>query len=258
VNQLPTLDFLDLALALTIPCTGAAYCWWRHLALAPQILLASLRATLQLLVLGIFLSLVMAGSPLLIVLGCLVLFAITTIATSNRLAAGKRFLLPVGGSLLLSTLVMTGWAYLAIGHGQIPLRFLPALIGIFLATTPPVLLEISRQFLQILHQEQRAIETHLSLGASGRQAVHLYQHQAFQQSLLPVLQNLAFAGLATIPSTMAGMVLAGLTPLQAAAYQIVLLALITGHQICAAGLLLLSLTTMAFDAQERPIDLRQP
>jgi ABC-type iron transport system FetAB permease component len=44
-----------------------------------------------------------------------------------------------------------------------------------------------------------------------------------------------------------------LTPLQAAAYQIVLLALTIGHQILAAGLLLLSLTKMAFDAQERPL-----
>jgi putative ABC transport system permease protein len=257
VNQLPTLDFLDLAIALAIPLTCAALFFGLRLPAAPQLLVTSLRATLQILVLGIFLSLVMAGQPWVMGLGCMVLLLVVTIATSNRLGAGKRFLLPVGGSLLLSTVLIMGFAYVAIGRGQIPLRFLPVLVGIFLSASPALLLEIGRRFLQLLQREQGAIETHLSLGASGSQAVRTYQRQALQQVFQPTLQTLAFAGLATIPSVMAGMVLAGLTPLQAAAYQIVLLALMIGHQILAAGLLLLSLTKMAFDAQERPIDLLQ-
>jgi putative ABC transport system permease protein len=256
VNQLPTLDFLDLAIALTIPLACAALFFGLRLPAAPQLLVAILRATLQILVLGIFLSLVMAGQPWLIAMGCMVLLLVVTIAASNRLG-GKRFLLPVGGSLLLSTILIVGFAYVAIGRGQIPLRFLPALVGILLSASPALLLEIGRRFLQLLQREQGAIETHLSLGASGSQAVRTYQRQALQQVFQPTLQTLAFAGLATIPSVMAGMVLAGLTPLQAAAYQIVLLALTIGHQILAAGLLLLSLTKMAFDAQERPIDLLQ-
>jgi putative ABC transport system permease protein len=257
VNQLPTLDFLDLAIALVIPLACAAIFFGLRLPAAPQLLVASLRATLQILVLGIFLSLVMAGQPGLIAIGCGVLFLVVTIATSNRLGSGKRFWVPVGASLLFSTLLVVGFTYLAIGRGQIPLRFLPVLVGIFLAASPGLLLEIGRQFLQLLQREQGAIETHLSLGASGSQAVRTYQRQALQQVFQPTIQTLAFAGLATIPSMMAGMVLAGLTPLQAAAYQIVLLALTIGHQILAAGLLLLSLTKMAFDAQERPIDLLQ-
>jgi putative ABC transport system permease protein len=81
-----------------------------------------------------------------------------------------------------------------------------------------------------------------------------HQRLVWQQCLQPPIQSMALAGFVTIPSCMAGLVLAGLPPLQAAAYQILLLAMIIVQQVLAIGLLLLGLNWISFDAQARPID----
>jgi putative ABC transport system permease protein len=255
MSQLPLLNFRDLAIALTpVLLTAGILGWWR-LPVSQQLLVAVVRATLQLLILGIFLSLtIVETSPGVLFLGAGLLMAVAIVAVSSRLGKSwYQLLLPVTLALGISTLPVTGYVYFWIG---LPLRYLPIVVGLLMASCPGVLMAAGQQFLQTLRQEQGAIEAHLSLGATGGQAVREYQRLVCQQCLQPPIQAMALAGFVTLPSCMGGLILAGLSPLQAAAYQILLLAMMIVQQVLAIGLLLLGLTWMSFDAQARPrIDL---
>ncbi len=252
MSQLPLLNFRDLAIAIAPVFLAAGLLGWRRLPASQQLLVAMLRATLQLLVLGIFLNFVTTETSFgLLALGCGLLMAVAIVAVSSRLGKSwYQLLLPVAMAMGISTLLVTGYAYLLIG---LPLRYLPIMVGLLMASCPGVLMTAGQQFLQTLQEERGAIEVHLSLGASASQAMQDRQRLIWQQCLQPPLQAMALTGFVTIPSCMAGLVLAGLPTLQAAAYQILLLAMIVVQQVLAIGLLLLGLTWTSFDAQARPL-----
>jgi putative ABC transport system permease protein len=254
ILQLPVLTLPDLALAIAPVLLSVGLLAWHRLPASQQLLGAILRATVQLLVLGIFLNFVTTtSSPGLLALGCLLPIAVAIIAISSRLGQSwHQLLLPVALAIGPSTLLVVGYAYSAL---PLPLQYLPVLVGLLMAAAPSILMSAGERFLQILRQERGAIETRLSLGASSSQAAHSYRQLVWQQCLQPTIQAMSLAGFVTLPSCMGGLVLAGLPMLQAAAYQILLLAMTITQQVLSIGLLLLGLTWFAFDAQSRPKEI---
>ncbi len=72
-------------------------------------------------------------------------------------------------------------------------------------------------------RERAAIEARLALGATREAAFRPLLRQAVLAGLLPTLNQMAAAGLITLPGIMTGQVLAGMDPLEAAKYQILLM-----------------------------------
>ncbi len=98
--------------------------------------------------------------------------------------------------------------------------------------------------LERFHSEVEAhvgeIESALALGAAAEVSVSREVQRSFSASLIPSLNNLRSLGLVWIPGLMAGMVLSGSSPLYAAIYQFVVIAMIFGS----SGLTSLLCTTM--------------
>ena len=84
------------------------------------------------------------------------------------------------------------------------------------------------------------IESALALGATAEVSVSPEVQRSFSASLIPSLNNLRSLGLVWIPGLMAGMVLSGSSPLYAAIYQFVVIAMIFGS----AGLTSLICTSL--------------
>lgn len=259
MEKLPDLNLIDLAVTGGLVAFAAGLLLWLRMKSLGQLFLATARATLQVLMLGIFFSLLWRGvQPWASVMGALVLVFVVAVATSSRLGKSWQQLLPlILGVFISSTALVLGYMYLLVGHGQISIGYLPVLVGILMATSPPVTIAVGQRFLESLQREQQSIETRLSLGATGSQWLQIYQLQSLHQSLQPVLQTLALTGLVTLPSVMAGMMLAGVNPLQAAAYQVVLLVAIVTHQILTAVLLVKGLSKFCCDETGRVCDLTQ-
>ena len=72
------------------------------------------------------------------------------------------------------------------------------------------------------------IESALALGAAPDVSIAPAVQRSFSASLIPALNNLRSLGLVWIPGLMAGMVLSGSSPLYAAIYQFVVIAMIFG------------------------------
>jgi putative ABC transport system permease protein len=253
VEKLPELSLIDLAVTGGLVAFGAGLLLWLRMKSIGQLFLSVARAALQVLMLGIFFSLVLRSEqPWASAIGSLILIFVVAVATSSRLGKSWQQLMPmIFGIFLLSTGLVLGYVYLLVGHGQISIGYLPILVGVLMAASPPVTIAVGHRFLESLQREQGSIETRLSLGATSNQWLQVYQRQALYQSLQPVLQTLALTGLVTVPSWMAGAMLAGMTPLLAAAYQVVLLVAIVTHQVLAAGLLLKGLSKFCCDEAGR-------
>jgi putative ABC transport system permease protein len=83
-------------------------------------------------------------------------------------------------------------------------------------------------FLGSVRRERQAIESRLSLGDSYREAIAPLVREAIRRGLLPIINQMSAAGIVTLPGIMTGQILAGLDPLEAVKYQILLMFLLSG------------------------------
>jgi len=79
-----------------------------------------------------------------------------------------------------------------------------------------------------LDAQRERIETRISLGASGVEALVPEVRASVKAALIPVVDSLKSLGVVWIPGMMAGMVLSGSNPIYAAEYQFVIMGMVFG------------------------------
>jgi putative ABC transport system permease protein len=83
-------------------------------------------------------------------------------------------------------------------------------------------LTINRFVGELEHREQE-IETLLSLGAPARIAVQPCIRESIKAALLPIVNSMMMVGLVQLPGVMTGQILAGIDPMIAVRYQIMIM-----------------------------------
>jgi putative ABC transport system permease protein len=84
--------------------------------------------------------------------------------------------------------------------------------------------------------ERAGIEAQLALAATFNQALRPLRRRAIRRGLLPIINQMSAAGFITLPGTMTGQILAGMDPMEALKYQILLMFLLSGGAGLAAML----------------------
>lgn len=201
---------------------GAAIAWRTGLGQQRAIVTASLRATVQLAVVSVVLSVALrtlggAGAVLLVML------AVAAVTSASRIGQ-LRAMLPLA---LAWTGVPTVLVLAALfGSGTLPLRpvaLLPA-GGIVLGNAMNTGTLAGRRLLAELRLRAAEVEAALSLGFLPRQAVReVLGRQAAAEALVPALDQTRTVGLVTLPGAFVGTVLGGASPAQAGALQLVVL-----------------------------------
>ncbi|MGI4847593.1 MAG: ABC transporter permease, partial [Janthinobacterium lividum] len=82
--------------------------------------------------------------------------------------------------------------------------------------------------------QRAAIDGRLALGATAREALMPVMRNAIRSSLIPIVNQMSAAGIITLPGIMTGQLLAGMDPIEAAKYQILLMFLLTGGSALAS------------------------
>ena len=98
-------------------------------------------------------------------------------------------------------------------------------------------------------RERVEIEARLALGETFKQASRPIVATAIRRGMVPMINQMSAAGIVTLPGIMTGQILAGMDPLDAVKYQILLMFLLAG----ASGLVAV---TIAFLAARRFTDAR--
>ena len=229
-QQLIELDWLDLGWTLGLIGLAIALSAWQKLDLEGQLFIGGMRSLLQLLVVGYFIALIFAINHPLAVLGILgVMSTIAAIAAKNRISQQLKGLFPlVWGSIFVSTSLTIGYAILLIIQPPdwYSPQYLIPLAGMVLGNAMNGASLAGERLVSLIQQNQREVETHLCLGATSKQAIATYQKTAIRASLIPTLNQMMVVGIVSLPGMFTGQVLAGIDPLKAVSYQILILFMI--------------------------------
>ncbi|MDI4233215.1 ABC transporter permease [Bradyrhizobium sp. Arg237L] len=211
--------------AIALCAAVVALCRWHAVRVEREAAVSMARGLIQMVLVGMVLAVLLQGSLL---IGTLILLMMTVAAAFTA----ARRLQKMEGALLL--------CFWAIGAGagtviaaMLVTRSLRADIAILvpvgsmiIANAMNACAQAAERFRAEIVAHVGQIEASLSLGAEPAVTVTPYLQSAVYASLLPRLDMLKSLGLVWIPGVMAGMMVSGASPVYAAIYQFVVVAMI--------------------------------
>lgn len=228
------LSYGDLALAACLVLLNGLLSIRLSLSLERQLLVAALRAFVQLMLVGFLLKALFASSsPWATALVALAMFAIASYEVSarqeRRLAGWWGY--GVGsGAMVLATSLVTVFALLTQLEPDpwYAPRYLIPLLGIILGSVMNGVSLSLNNLITSVARERAAIEAQLALGADRFTALKPFLRRSLRNGIIPIINQMSAAGVITLPGMMTGQVLAGMDPTEAAKYQILILFLLAG------------------------------
>lgn len=212
------------SLGLVVGAIGLSV--WQRLDLEMPILVAVGRSILQMIVFCYLLAIVFAlHSPWATAIAVLTLIVISSLLSKNQINDRIAFLFPMlTGTLLFSSVITLSYTHLFVtpNWSWFEARSMLPFLGIILASMSASTSAVT-QLIKNFHSHRLEIETHLSLGATPKQAIAQYQRDAVRSAVMPQLSALTILGLGILPTFMSGELISGLDPLQAGAYQLLVL-----------------------------------
>jgi putative ABC transport system permease protein len=235
---------LDLILAGGLVILLAVLSILMQLGVARRLLIAALRTTVQLMLIGLVLNTLFANVHLVWV---------SMLATVMLLVAGREVMARqhrrFGGfwgyglgtlSMFVSAFATTIFALLVIvgtDPWYAPQYAIP-LLGMMLGNTMNGVALALDRLTTSAWQQRGVIEARLSLGQEWRVAIGDITRESVRVGMIPIINAMAAAGIVSLPGMMTGQILSGTPPLEAVKYQILIMFMIaagTGFATIAAS-----------------------
>ncbi|MBD2335465.1 iron export ABC transporter permease subunit FetB [Calothrix sp. FACHB-156] len=221
------LDSADLAIAIGLMAIAVGLSAWEKLGLELNLVFATGRTILQLLVLGYVLDFIFAVNNVWGVLAILVIMlTITAIVARNRISQKLPLVLPwVWGSIFVSTALTVLYSIFLIIQPErwYEPRYIIPLAGVVLGNAMNAAAIAGERLVNTIKSSHLEIETHLSLGATPQQAITQYRKEAIRAGLMPTLNQMMLIGMVALPGITTGQLLGGVQPPDAVSYEILLL-----------------------------------
>ena len=244
---------MDLALftlgVLAVSGLTVALGLWAGVGLGLTPLWAILRATVQLAVLALLLR------GILTVPWTVVAFVLLMLSTASWTAAGRLRELRHGRRIALAGVVagasVSVVTVFALRLVELDVRQLVAVAGILIGNCMTAATLSGRNFLRASRQRRGEIEAMFALGAWPSLAHEEIGREALRESLLPTMDQARTTGLVTLPGAFVGALFGGASPVEAAQFQLVVLAGI-GLAMMVTGLVVTRLAGRAPYAPAQP------
>jgi len=226
------LSALDLSFAAGLVLLLALLSLVLRLGLFKRIVIAAIRTTVQLTLIGLVLKALFANAalPWIALLALLML----SIAGYEVMARQQRRFSGWWGyglgtlSMFISSFAITVFALIVVIGTEpwyTPQYAIP-LLGMMLGNTMTGVALSLDHLTQNAHSEQAVIENRLMLGEEWRVAMGDIVRNSVRVGLIPMLNAMAAAGVVSLPGMMTGQILSGTPPVEAVKYQILIMFLI--------------------------------
>ncbi|WBY03152.1 iron export ABC transporter permease subunit FetB [Ramlibacter tataouinensis] len=252
----PTLGYWALAAASLLVVANAALSLWLGLGMGRALLVAGARTAVQLVFVGLVLRTVFElGSPWLV--AGVAVAMLTSAAWETRSRQKRRFAGHWGfslgaGTISVATLPVTALSIVLLRPDPwFDPRFSIPLLGIVLGSAMSGISVTLNAFNTAALRERRGIEARLALGATRQQALAGVRTDALRSGLIPLINQMSAAGIITLPGMMTGQILAGMSPFEAAKYQIFVLFLLAGATGFGAAAAVMAASWRVTDARHR-------
>jgi len=251
------LTSLDLAIASGLVLLLALLSFRLRLGLARQMLVNSVRMTVQLLLIGLVLqSLFNSRNIWLMTAVSLIMLLAAGREIRSRLKRRVRGFFGYGvgvGSMFISSFSIALLAMLVIIR-QDPWyepRYAIPFLGMLLGNTMTGIALASDRLTSQFYDQREVIEQRLMLGETWREAIGDIRRECMRTGMVPLINSMAAAGLVSLPGMMTGQILGGSPPVEAVKYQILIMFLIaagTGFGVIAA---ITMISRHLFDSRHR-------
>ncbi len=228
------LSVLDLGLASLLIVALGAMSLLLHLGIARSLFISATRTVVQLLLVGLVLKLLFVQAGL----GWITLMALVMLLVAGRevMARQQRRLRGVWGygvgtlSMFVSTFTITIVMLVFVIETEpwyAPQYAIPLLGMMFGNTMNGIAIGMDR-LTQLTWEQREVIEARLTVGQDWRMAISEIRQESIRAGLIPIINAMAAAGIVSLPGMMTGQILAGVEPLEAVNYQILIMFMIAG------------------------------
>ncbi|UMB69515.1 ABC transporter permease [Mycobacterium paraterrae] len=212
-----------VVVALLLVGVAGAIAYRQRLGLTREIAVAGARAAVQLLTAGALLRIVFQRPSLLGPFGWLIGMIVIAGQVAGRRSSGLPGARVAATSGVAASTVVTLGTLLAGRVIAAQGRVIVPVGGMIVSSAMLAAGSSLRRLDAELRQSRPAVEARLSLGQSGREAILPYQRSALRTALIPAIDSTKVVGLISLPGAMTGLILAGVSPLTAIRYQIVVM-----------------------------------
>lgn len=228
------LSYWDIALAALLLCINAGLSVYYRLGVARRLVVAACRMVVQLTLVGLVLKALFATvSPWLTLLcAC----AMVAFAGREAMARQERTFVGFWGyglgtiSMLMAAGIVTLFAMMTQFHADpwYDPRYAIPVLGMILGNAMSGVSLALDRLLSDADNGRAKIEARLALGHPFKMAMREPLKGAMRAGLIPTVNGMAAAGLVSLPGMMTGQILAGVDPVEAVKYQLLIMFLISG------------------------------
>lgn len=245
------ISWLSLGLCLLLLFMPLAVFLLLKVKLAKVTAWSTLRMSVQLLLVGLFLKYIFDWNNNLITLGWLlvmVVFAAFSVVGSTGLSYRRYTGLVLLAFLISATLVLLYFNGLVIGlENLLEARYAVAITGMLLGNSLGGAIVGIGDFYKSMKRNENRYQYSLASGATRYEALAPYLRSGMTIALKPSLANMATMGLVFLPGMMTGQILSGESPLLAVRYQIAIVVAIFVCITMTVAMSILFTIWMSFD-----------
>lgn len=244
------LTAYSLFLAFLLLAVPVVLSWVYGLGLARSILTASVRMTVQLAFIGIFLRYLFSWNNAFVNVLWLIIMILTAVFSAIRDSSMRpgKILVPVFISFAFATFLLIFYINLFVIRLEdiFDARYLIVLGGMLLGNSLRGNIVGINTFYESIRKDRKRYLYVLSLGAAGHEAVRPYLRKSVRLALRPTIASMATLGIVALPGMMTGVILGGASPEVAVKYQIMIMIAILASTMISVLLAILLTSRVCF------------
>ena len=250
------VSLIGLVLASSLVLVAIVLSMWQRLGLGREILWASIRALVQLLAVGLVLTVLLRPGQSLwwSVAWVVAMLPFAANVVARRAPDVPRLRWIALAAFSITTFVILG---LLFGLGVFPLepRTLVPLAGMMIGNSMTATVLVSTRIIAEFKEKRPLVEVRLALGFSAKDAFQPYLRSALKTALVPQIETTKAVGIVFLPGAMTGLILAGVDPMDAVRVQVVVMYLVLGSVAVSTSVVALGLSRTLFTPDQRAVHL---
>jgi putative ABC transport system permease protein len=221
------LSWLDLVAASGLVLLAVGIARWQRIGLAGSLIVGAVRSVVQLALVGYVLVYIFEIDQWWLVLAALAIML--AVAAREAVRRQEERSLRLYGMTGLALLVGSGFTLFYVSLVVVRIepwynpRYLIPLFGMIVGNAMNAAALAHERLAAELKSRRGEVEAYLALGATAARASRGPTRSALRAALIPTVNSLMVVGLVALPGMMTGQILAGVSPLLAIRYQIVVM-----------------------------------
>lgn len=219
-----------IAASLSLVALAAAISLYLRLGIEKATVAAALRATIQLLAVGVLFGFIFESSKARLWAWCWVagMVVVATFVITRRAAVRVPRLVPASAAAVTATTGISIATVFGLGVFEFDPVALVVIAGISIGNSLPASVLGAKQAVALVRDRPGEIEALLASGFDRRGAVRFVAPRAARTAITPQIERTKVVGLVALPGAMTGLLLAGVDPVDAVVVQLLVMLLVLG------------------------------